>query len=460
MYTCCLGVMESLPLFVVLHVYVLLGKLYICCVFMLLYTCNIHLTFFSLSPAYCTHKYRKSASCTHVSAALHALSSLKPASFSLQPNLLPASSSEDDAMDTPCTSLPCQWKPPKKRKESTLRLYEASFVKHDYAKPSKRKVRCIEEYDPRPPAFRGSTAQRLPALLQQLKGQQLCVSILFDPECRQDTLEEVQNPGSHKLPSKAVLSETISAFKRSLKVTHDVAREIERSTREQQLSLQWFSFRKYRITASIFGAVLSRRPTTAPNSLVLRIIQPKNFNTAATVYGIENEGVAIKKYTEHQQTNGHPDLVVSASGFHVNPAFSFLGASPDGAVYDPSDNEKPFGFLEVKCPYSAKEVDPTAACAKSSFFCDLDAGGLPQLKKTHAYYAQVQGQMAIGERPWCDFVVYTNKGLTVERIYFNATYWNDKLLPKLVKFYDNCVVPEIVSPVHHIGLPVRDLSLE
>ena len=144
----------------------------------------------------------------------------------------------------------------------------------------------------------------------------------------------------------------------------------------------------------------------------------------------------------------------------MNPAFSFLGASPDGAVYDPSDNEKPFGFLEVKCPYSAKEVDPTAACAKSSFFCDLDAGGLPQLKKTHAYYAQVQGQMAIGERPWCDFIVYTNKGLTVERIYFNATYWNDKLLPKLVKFYDNCVVPEIVSPVHHIGLPVRDLSLE
>ena len=68
--------------------------------------------------------------------------------------------------------------------------------------------------------------------------------------------------------------------------------------------------------------------------------------------------------------------------------------------------------------------------------------------------------MAIGERPWCDFVVYTNKGLTVERMYFDATYWNDKLFPKLVKFYDDCVVPEIASPVHHIGLPVCDQSLE
>ena len=134
-----------------------------------------------------------------------ALSGLKPTSFSLRPNLPPASNANDDAIDTPCTSLPCQWKPPKKRKDSTLRLSEASFVKHDYAKPSKRKVRCVEDYDPRPPEFRGSTVQRLPALLQRLKGQQLCVSLLFDPECRQDTSDEVQNPSSHNLPSKTIL---------------------------------------------------------------------------------------------------------------------------------------------------------------------------------------------------------------------------------------------------------------
>ena len=37
----------------------------------------------------------------------------------------------------------------------------------------------------------------------------------------------------------------------------------------------------------------------------------------------------------------------------------------------------------------------------------------------------------------------------------------DKLegaLPKLVSFYNNCVVPEIVSPVHTLGIPIRDLS--
>lgn len=74
-----------------------------------------------------------------------------------------------------------------------------------------------------------------------------------------------------------------------------------------------------------------------------------------------------------------------------------------------------------------------------------------------SYYAQVQGQMGVGGRPWCDFVVYTKKGISVERVPFNETYWNNKLLPKLIEFYDSCVLPEIVSPVHALGLPVRDL---
>ena len=74
------------------------------------------------------------------------------------------------------------------------------------------------------------------------------------------------------------------------------------------------------------------------------------------------------------------------------------------------------------------------------------------------YYAQVQGQMAIGDRPWCDFVVYTTKGIHVQRIPFDRRYWEKVLLSKLIKFYDNCLGPEIVSPVHVLGLPIRNLS--
>ena len=63
------------------------------------------------------------------------------------------------------------------------------------------------------------------------------------------------------------------------------------------------------------------------------------------------EPLAISKYREYQQSNGHPDLTVCASGFIVNTAHPILGASPDGAVYDPSSTLQPYGFLEIKCPY-------------------------------------------------------------------------------------------------------------
>ena len=106
-----------------------------------------------------------------------------------------------------------------------------------------------------------------------------------------------------------------------------------------------------------------------------------------------------------------------------------------------------------------RQMSPVEACSAPVFFCTLDRLTCqPKLKENHAYFARVQGQMGLGERLWCDFVVYTEKGISIQRIPFDETYWKNKLLPKLTSFYDHCVVPEIVSPVHHIGLPLRDLS--
>ena len=45
-----------------------------------------------------------------------------------------------------------------------------------------------------------------------------------------------------------------------------------------------------------------------------------------------------------------------------------------------------------------------------------------QLKRSHPYYCQVQGQMAITERAWCDFVVYTSKGIAIDRITFDKLF--------------------------------------
>ena len=134
----------------------------------------------------------------------------------------------------------------------------------------------------------------------------------------------------------------------------------------------------------MFADVIFRRPET-PDKLVLRVLL---------------KPVATEQYTQYQQANGHPELLVIKSGFIINPSFPFLGASPDGAVYDPSNQDQPFGFVEVKCPYSAR--DKTLEAAANLGFCCTSTSSSLTLKKHHAYYAEIQGQMAIGELTWCD----------------------------------------------------------
>lgn len=64
--------------------------------------------------------------------------------------------------------------------------------------------------------------------------------------------------------------------------------------------------------------------------------------------------------------------------------------------------------------------------------------------------------MGVGGHPWCD--IYTQTGLNVQGITFDELFWFNTLLPKLPAFYDNCVAPEIVSPLQPPGIPMRDLS--
>ena len=116
-------------------------------------------------------------------------------------------------------------------------------------------------------------------------------------------------------------------------------------------------------------------------------------------------------------------------------------------VHHPSVNEQ-FGMAEIKCPYKYCDHSPEDAAVSSDFCCSLSGGKELHLKCTHQYYSQIQGQMAITERKWCDSIVYTNKGISVERIGFDSKFLVDELLPKLTQFYDCCLCPAIVSPVH------------
>ena len=141
--------------------------------------------------------------------------------------------------------------------------------------------------------------------------------------------------------------------------------------------------------------------STPPDALVMIILQPHSFALVATDWGEQNEPLAFEAiYTTYQQQQGHLCLTV----------YPLLGASPNEVVYDPSNTEQPFACIEVKCPYSHKDRTPLEASSSPGFCCaaQLHSNGSKtlHLRCNHLYFAQVQGQMAVGGRPWCDFVVW------------------------------------------------------
>ena len=295
-----------------------------------------------------------------MSALLHSLVTMTSKNFQVSPELPSSVLVDSDSEQTvPVTSLLSRWNVPRVRKESNLQLSDAIFEKHDYDRPIKRKRQQIKDFDPRPEECRGNVKQLLGTLLENVSGESFGVSLLFDEQCCQPNLLSSDT----SVPSTPDIKETVQAFKQSLQMTPAQLRHVEQCTREQRYSSEWFSVRRYRITASHFGEILHRRRDTPPDRLVLSILMPRKFSSPATTWGIENESRAIQAYIEHKQSCGISELTVGPCGFFICDNYPFLGATPDGTVYDPSNAIHPFGFLEVKCPYSHRDCSPAEACA-------------------------------------------------------------------------------------------------
>jgi len=66
------------------------------------------------------------------------------------------------------------------------------------------------------------------------------------------------------------------------------------------------------------------------------------------------------------------------------------------------------------------------------------------LKCSHKHYTQVQGQLAITDRHFCDFIVWTPQGMTQERIIMDIHFW-EKVQRKLTSFFAKHLLPELIT---------------
>ena len=95
---------------------------------------------------------------------------------------------------------------------------------------------------------------------------------------------------------------------------------------------------------------------------------------------------------------------------------------------------------------SKKDLSPTEACQFDDFCCTFTENKL-RLKHHHQYYHQVQLQLFVGMDmySWCDFCVYTLKGISVERIWLD-TDWCNLYIQELESYFDTYMLPEIMTP--------------
>ncbi len=175
-------------------------------------------------------------------------------------------------------------------------------------------------------------------------------------------------------------------------------------------------------------AIQSRDPIT---STVVTSLTEQAFCIKAN-----NEKLARETFTSNQMTC-HNSLRLKEVGLVVNPKFPHLGASPDGIVQCKCC---PPTTLEIKCPFKYVNMSIPDAI-KSKDFC---LGKNVELKKDHAYYAQVQGQMEVCELKTSYFVIWTTQEYHTQKVEFSEEYWA-QVRPKLDLFYRQLILTEICT---------------
>ena len=371
-------------------------------------------------------------SCKHIAATL----------FALENFYVTCQETEDESVS--CTSKLQVWNQPRKKRLDSKPAGDISFKVEEY---NHKPCRHPKEFmDPRPVELQKTTDEEKAEFITNLK--QLGVSCGFmdllvpqddapsklpmtprSAQCRikAQIIKECTLP-----PTLEAITSYADSFLKMIQPSDEQRKAVERKTRRQSSCVRWREERHLRLTASNFGRVVLRKsnfPKLAEEILFSSI----SGAIPSIKWGRVHESDAFAQYLENHTSNN-----LRKAGFYIDEQ-SYLGASPDGVV-EMSEGLK---VIEIKCPYSVKDITVEEACTKREFYCTLENGQL-HLNRSHVYYYQVQGTMAITGARECDFVVWTPKSMKVETILNDASLWENTMLPQLQNFYHKYMLPFIL----------------
>ena len=231
----------------------------------------------------------------------------------------------------------------------------------------------------------------------------------------------------------------------SISITKEEAAYLEECTRFQSKSTLWYDHRKGRITASMFYSVFRASSTTPPASLIQSLLQRSKFDhmkVPALNWGLNNEDNARICYTEMMEES-HVNFRLFPCGLYINPSFPHLGATPDGIISGDCCGTG----LEIKCPYKIQVLryyESKHVIALDFYLKANEADGLLSLHHNHQYYYQIQGQLAVCEKDFCDFICWTPPGIHVECIVADPAMFEYVRLV-LGKFFESVLLPRLLT---------------
>jgi hypothetical protein len=236
-----------------------------------------------------------------------------------------------------------------------------------------------------------------------------------------------------------------------IKITKEEAANIEQLTRKQSLSMQWYDHRSGRLTASNFYSACHTNVRNPSVSLIRKIMNYVPIvQSPAINWGKSKEETAFNVYKGLMEKH-HSGFLVRQSGLVINPAYPTLGASPDGVTDCPCCGK---GLLEIKCPYKYLDAHPCEVNAQGFYVKSHPCATIPfknqiklcgnYLRKTSNHFYQVQGQMAICDVDFCDFVCWTPKGIHIERVQRDAQFI-EGMLKQLQDFFLKAIMPELLT---------------
>lgn len=250
---------------------------------------------------------------------------------------------------------------------------------------------------------------------------------VWPKETQSSTQKKKASPQAELPPSLPELASSAGSVPELLRKLTPIPPEkvgfIERETVGQHINEKWVQQRQGRLTASGFHGVYTRmktvetQPDASCDNLLARVLgydkPPENL--PALKYGRDAEKPAKLKFAEVMRENGHKDVIIQEVGLFVLDTHPYIGASPDAVVQCSCCG---FACLEVKCPISCSGKAPGPDNVE---YLEGGGNGDPvKLRKSHAYFSQVQGELAVTHLSKCYFFVYI-QGMDIVLLRWNWT---------------------------------------